>query len=249
MQPEDFDNFARVLDAAYSLHSKSLTADARSLFFAALGKYSLADVRKAFSAHISDPQRGQYPPKPADLIAHLLGDATKDGRPDAAEAWATAQLARDESETVCWTQEMAEALSTAANIENDEFAARTAFTSKYNRLVDEARAAKRPVRWSMSYGHDAGRREAAALEAVRSGRLMLEHARAVLPQLAAPAVERTPEAEIQIEQMRSLVASLPSHAEKLAALRSAESAKERELTQAAKQSTARRVSEYRPGQS
>ena len=90
MQPEDFDNFARVLDAAYSLHSKSLTSDARSLFFGALGKYSLAEVRKAFSAHISDPQRGQYPPKPADLIAHLQGDASKDGRPDASEAWAIA---------------------------------------------------------------------------------------------------------------------------------------------------------------
>jgi hypothetical protein len=244
MQPEDFDNFARVLDAAYSLHSKSLTADARSLFFAALGKFSLAEVRKAFSAHIGDPQRGQYPPKPADLIAHLQGDATKDGRPDAAEAWATARLARDEAETVCWTREMAEALATAANIENDEFAARGAFTSKYNRLVDEARAAKRPVSWFMSYGHDSYRREAAASEAVRSGRLQLEHVRVVLPQLAAPEVERTPQAEQQLEQTRQLLANLPSHVEKLAALRSAELEKERELTHAAKQNAAHLVAEY-----
>lgn len=249
MQPDDFDNFARVLDAAYSLHSKSLTADARSLFFAALGKYSLADVRKAFSAHISDPQRGQYPPKPADLIAQMQGDYTKDGRPEAPEAWAIAQHARDEAESVCWTQEMAEAMATASNIEGDEFAARTAFTSKYNRLVDAARAAGIKPVWFMSYGHDASRRESVALEAVRSGRLLLEHARVVLPQLAAPEVHATPQAERQLEQMRTLIASLPSHAEKLAALRSAETEKERELTQAAKQNASRRVSEYRPSQS
>lgn len=244
MQHEDFDNFARVLDAAYSLHSKSLTADARSLFFAALGKYSLADVRKAFSAHISDPQRGQYPPKPADLIAQMQGDYTKDGRPEAPEAWAIAQIARDEAESVCWTQEMAEAMATASSVEGDEFAARTAFTAKYIRLVDVARAAGVKPIWFMSYGHDASRRESVALEAVRTGRLQLEHARAVLPQLAAPEMERTPQAENQLEQMRNLVASLPSHAEKLAALRNAGLEKERELTHAAKQNTAQRVAEY-----
>lgn len=186
MQPDDFDNFARVLDAAYSLHSKSLTADARSLFFAALGKYSLAEVRKAFSAHISDPQRGQYAPKPADLIAHLSGDLRRDGRPEASEAWAIAVRSRDEDETVCWTQEMAQAFGTASSIEGDEFGARTAFTSKYNRLVEDARAAGRAVVWFLSYGHDASRRESVALEAVRNGRLQLEHVCKALPQLGAP---------------------------------------------------------------
>jgi hypothetical protein len=186
MQPDDFDNFARVLDAAYSLHSKSLTADARSLFFAALGKYSLGDVRKAFSAHISDPQRGQFPPKPADLIAHMVGDQSKDGRPDANEAWAIAVRSRDEADTVCWTQEMAEAFGTASSISGDEFGARNAFASKYNRLVEDARAAGRPVTWFMSYGHDASRREAVALEAVRAGHLQLEHVRKALPQLESP---------------------------------------------------------------
>jgi hypothetical protein len=244
MQPEDFDNFARVLDAAYSLHSKSLTADARALFFAALGKYSLGEVRKAFSAHISDPQRGQYAPKPADLIAHLQGDATKDGRPDAAEAWSIAVNARDEAASVCWTQEMAEAFATASSIDGDEFGARTAFTSKYNRLVDEARAAKRPAKWFVSYGHDASRREQVALEAVRTGELLLEHARVVLPQLAAPEVERTPQAEEQLAAMKALVSGLPSHAEKLARAAAQNSRKLRENLEAAKRATGERVAEY-----
>jgi hypothetical protein len=214
MQPEDFDNFARVLDAAYSLHSKSLTADARSLFFAALGKYSLAEVRKAFSAHISDPQRGQYPPKPADLIAHLQGDASKDGRPDASEAWAIAVRSRDEAETVCWTQEMAEAFAIASNVDNDEFGARNAFTSKYNRLLEAARAAGRKAVWFMSYGHDASRREAAALEAVRAGHLQIEAVRVAVPSLCAPDnAYDAGLAQENIARLRQLTASIAKRGE------------------------------------
>ncbi|KAE8757335.1 hypothetical protein FSO04_24250 [Paraburkholderia madseniana] len=244
MQHEDFENFSRVLDAAYSLHSKSLTADARALFFAALGKYSLADVRKAFSAHISDPQRGQFPPRPADLIAQLVGDATKDGRPEAAEAWAIAVRSRDEAETVCWTQEMAEAFAVASNIENDEFGARTAFTSRYNRLVEDARATGRKVSWFMSYGHDASRREAVALEAVRAGHLQLEHARKVLPQLAAPETGDTSSAREQRAELHKLIANMPNHTDKLAQARAAELEKQRELTAGAKLETAQRVANY-----
>jgi hypothetical protein len=247
MQPDDFDNFARVLDAAYSLHSKSLTADARSLFFAALGKYSLADVRKAFSAHISDPKRGQFPPKPADLIAHLQGDATKDGRPEPAEAWAVARLARDESESVCWTQEMAEALDVVRGIEGDEYAARTAFTAKYARLVEAARAAGRKPHWFASWGFDASKREAVALEAVRAGHLQLEHARVVLPLLAAPEVVDTAKAQAQRAELHKLIANFPSQGEKLAQQRAAEIEAQREAFEQAKRETARRVNEYRPG--
>lgn len=188
MQHEDFDNFSRVLDAAYSLHSKSLTADARALFFAALGEYSLADVRKAVSAHIKDPQRGQFPPKPADLIAQLIGDAANDGRPEANEAWAIALRGRDERDTVVWTQEIAQAFGIAAPVleKGDDTGARMAFKAAYERLVEKARADGRPVQWLASLGHDAAQREVVVADAVRIGRLQLEHAKAIVPALAAP---------------------------------------------------------------
>lgn len=214
MQPDDFENFSRVLDASYSLHGKSLNADARALFFAALGKYSLADVRKAFSAHIADPQRGQFAPKPADLIAQLIGDASKDGRPDSAEAWSIAIKARDEGESVCWTQEIAEAFESARAIESDEFGARTAFASKYNRLVESARADGRKPVWFISYGHDASRRESVALEAVRVGLLQIEHVRKALPQLAAPEGAFDPNvARRNLEHLRQITAGIAKRGE------------------------------------
>jgi hypothetical protein len=211
MQPDDFDNFARVLDAAYSLHAKALTADARALFFAALGEYSLADVRKAISAHIKDPERGQFPPKPADIIAQLRGGAQSDGRPDGNEAWAIAIHARDEAETVVWTQEMAEAFGVAQSVLElgDEVGARMAFKAAYERRVEQARAAGEPVRWIKSIGHDPERREAALADAVRAGRLQLADARTVAPALMAPEESYNPEvAAANLAKLRQIVGGL-----------------------------------------
>ncbi|HIC7209387.1 hypothetical protein [Burkholderia stabilis] len=247
MQAEDFDNFARVLDAAYSLHSKSLTADARALFFAALGRYSLAEVRKAMSAHISDPQRGQYPPKPADIIAQLVGDAAKDGRPDANEAWAIALRSRDERDTVVWTQECAEAFAVATPVleGGDEVGARMAFKAAYERLVERNRADGTPVQWRTSLGHDPDLREAVVTEAVRSGRLALSHAQTIVPALAAPAESFDAKvAESNLARLRALVGGIPSAREKLDRIRAAHSAREAAATADAKDLAAARVADY-----
>lgn len=251
MQPDDFENFSRVLDATYSLHSKSLTADARALFFAALGKYSLADVRKAFSAHIADPQRGQYPPKPADLIAQLVGDSAKDGRPDANEAWAIALRSRDERDTVVWTQECAEAFAVASAVleGGDEVGARMAFKAAYERLTEKARAEGRKAQWVMSLGHDPALREAAAADAVREGRLSIEHARAAVPALAAPDSPANPEiAQEQLARLHSLVGSIPSAREKLVQAIFENSRILRENLEMAKLRAAQRVADYQAEQ-
>ncbi|MBR8350296.1 hypothetical protein KDX21_06880 [Burkholderia cenocepacia] len=247
MKAEDFDHFARVLDAAYSLHSKSLTADARALFFASLGRYSLAEVRKAMSAHISDPQRGQYPPKPADLIAQLVGDASKDGRPDANEAWAIALRSRDERDTVVWTQECAEAFAVATPVleGGDEVGARMAFKAAYERLVERNRADGAPAQWIKSLGHDPDLREAVLTQAVRSGRLQLADVRSVAPQLAAPEERFDPDvAEAGLARLRELVGGIPSAREKLDCIRAAHVAHDAAATADAKRRTAARVAEY-----
>lgn len=183
MQPDDFDNFSCVLDAAYSLHSKSLTSEARALFFSAMSEFSLADVRKAFSAHIKDPQRGQYPPKPADLIAQLLGDSANDGRPEAEEAWSISRGALDEDETVVWTQECAAAFAKVEHLleARDDVAARMSFKKIYDRLVEQARSQGVAPHWFSSNGRDAQRREYVIAQAVRDRRLSLEHARTIAP--------------------------------------------------------------------
>ena len=247
MLPDDFDNFARVLDAAYSLHSKSLTADARALFFAALGDHSLADVRKALSAHVKDPQRGQFPPKPADIIAQLTSGAAKDGRPEPDEAWAIALRSRDERDTVVWTQECAEAFAVAMPVleGGDEVGARMAFKAAYARVVDQARREALPAAWITSLGHDPQQREAAVTEAVRTGRLALAHAAAIVPALAAPDTPIDPQvAERNLAKLRAMVGGIPSAKERLARIHAASTALDREQLAEAKQRTAARVAEY-----
>lgn len=211
MQPDDFDSFARVLDAAYSLHSKSLTSDARALFFSAMSEFSLADVRKAFSAHIKDPQRGQFPPKPADLIAQLRGDSANDGRPDAEEAWAISRGAVDEDETVVWTQECAAAFAKVEHLllARDDVAARMSFKRVYERMVEQARAQKIVTHWFSSNGRDPQRREYVIAQAVRDGRLTLEHAKTIVPGVLEDLREENAMLEMQ-KFTSKLTARLPS---------------------------------------
>ncbi|MBC8642115.1 hypothetical protein IAG25_35510 [Caballeronia sp. EK] len=247
MQPSDFDSFARVLDAAYSLHSKSLTADARSLFFAALGEYSLSDVRKAFSAHIKDPQRGQFPPKPADLIAQLSGDPLNDGRPAADEAWVTALAGANEFESVRWTTETAEAMNDDVKrlLERDEIGARMAFKETYKRLCAEARAAKRSVEWVFSWGFDRDGREQLARVSVEKGLLSLPAASAHAPLLAAPQTECNPAKAAECKaRIAQILGTMPSQAEKLARAKTAAAAADRSFLESLKADTQRRVDDY-----
>ncbi|WP_175764179.1 hypothetical protein [Burkholderia ambifaria] len=246
MQSDDFDNFARVLDAAYSLHSKSLTSDARALFFAALGAYSLADVRKAFSAHVKDPHRGQYPPKPADIIAQLIGDASKDGRPEPDEAWAIAIRSADERETVVWTQEIAEAWVIASPVfDGDEIGARMAFKAAYVRIVDRNRGANLAPQWVVSQGFDAQRRIEVVEHAVRAGRLQLAHAQAVVPLLTgesdpAPGVD----VEANLARLKAIVGGVGSAQARASAEKLARAREDAEHTAELKRAAARRVASY-----
>lgn len=61
-----------------------LSAIGLSLWWNALREYELSDVLRALSAHVLNPDAGQWPPKPADIVKHLSG--TGDAR--AFGAWA-----------------------------------------------------------------------------------------------------------------------------------------------------------------
>jgi hypothetical protein len=175
MREADIPEFTAMLDAVCSLLSRGAYVPSpanTALFFRALGRYDLAEVRAAFDAHVSDPQRGRFVPVPADVIAQLDGLATHDGRPGADEAWAIALRAVDEADTVVWTDETAQAWAIARTVldAGDEVGARVAYRDAYNRLVDEARAARRPAAWNASLGFDPDRRAAAIVEAKAAGR-------------------------------------------------------------------------------
>ncbi len=112
----------------------------------------------------------------ADVIERI-----DDGRPGVEEAWA--MIPRDESQTVVWTTEAAEAYGVCSPLlaAGDKIGARQAFKEKYSALVSKARTEAVPVQWSASLGSDQACREEALKLAVESGKLSADNARMLLP--------------------------------------------------------------------
>ncbi len=96
-----------------------------------------------------------------------------DGRPEPNEAWAIAVTAADEDNSVVLTEEVLLALGAARPVLNagDAVGARMAFLNAYQRLVADSRSQVAPVKWLLSQGHAADRRQTAISDAVRLGRI------------------------------------------------------------------------------
>jgi len=50
--------------------------DMLALWFGALQRFDIGDVRAAFSRHVGDPDKGQFPPRPADIVRQIDGSNT-----------------------------------------------------------------------------------------------------------------------------------------------------------------------------
>ena len=213
MRNEDYDEFAVLLDEAYDLigsgQNKVISGGAKSLFFKALANYPLAAVRKALVAHCMDKEHGRFTPKPADIIGQIEGSSSSDGRPGAEEAWAIAITSRDESETVVWTQEAAEAFAICRPVMDmgDDVGARMAFKEAYNRLVSNARAAGVRAHWQASIGWDADKRTAVLLKAESAGLLAAPQVAALLP-APADSVPHDDQARGQIAKIKEMMAQM-----------------------------------------
>lgn len=84
-------DFAKVLTATLvGVYGKPRPdADVLTIWFAALQRYDLAEIRGALSKHVSNPDTGQFPPKPADVVRYIDGS----GDSVAALAWMKASRA------------------------------------------------------------------------------------------------------------------------------------------------------------
>jgi hypothetical protein len=191
----DLNAFGSMLDAVCSLLSRGAYQPnplSTALFFRSLARYTLAEVRAGFDAHVADKQRGRFVPVPADISSQIEDAAADDGRPGVESAWALAMQSADERETIVWTAEMAQAWASVAPLfrNGDEIGARMAFKEAYSRMVDEARAARRAPIWMPTLGFDLERRTAALVAARHllepSPDMPLIASRARLP-LSAPA--------------------------------------------------------------
>lgn len=67
----DYEKLLELLNDALAPYEKSVTARAGMIWFEALKHYSLAEVAQGLTAHIANPEKGQFAPKPADVIANI----------------------------------------------------------------------------------------------------------------------------------------------------------------------------------
>ncbi|TDI18400.1 MAG: phosphohydrolase [Acidobacteria bacterium] len=65
--------FMKLLMSTADLHGKELSTDVVELWWNSLKAFDLNQVRQAFSDHIQDPVKGEWMPKPANIIAKLEG--------------------------------------------------------------------------------------------------------------------------------------------------------------------------------
>ncbi len=84
MQSSDFDGFSEVLEAVFELYNRPISGFATQIWWESLKQFDLPAVRLALSRHVQNPDTGQFPPKPADVI-RMLGGTTQD---TALRAWA-----------------------------------------------------------------------------------------------------------------------------------------------------------------
>lgn len=185
MTEHDSQEFTQLLLAAFDILGKTPAAKvvsptAQVLFFTAMQRFPMAQVRSALSRHI---EIGKFTPTPADLIGYIQEAAGADNRPGAEEAWALGLSTQDETKTVIWTEEAAQAFGKAQPVleSSGAISARKTFIEIYERLVTANRKQGVPPKWFASPGTDQDQRQLAMREAVKAGllaapqRLQLEH--------------------------------------------------------------------------
>ncbi len=70
------DRMIEVLAGVHDFYGKELTSFAMEVWAGACKEFDPGQVSKAFSAHLMDPERGQFMPKPADIVRQLQGTRT-----------------------------------------------------------------------------------------------------------------------------------------------------------------------------
>lgn len=77
MLAENADEFRGIMEATMAIYGREVTKPVMRLYWSALAEYDMAAVRRAFGAWIKNPDAGQFPPKPADII-RMIDGATGD---------------------------------------------------------------------------------------------------------------------------------------------------------------------------
>jgi len=73
MRPDDKAEFRQLMADAMAFYRQDVSVFALSVWWQACERFDMEQVRKALTAHAMDPERGQFPPKPADIVRQLQG--------------------------------------------------------------------------------------------------------------------------------------------------------------------------------
>ena len=76
MNASDKQAFAALITDALAFYRQALTPFAIGVWWQACERFDIEQVSKALSAHAMDPERGHFPPMPADLVRVLAGTQT-----------------------------------------------------------------------------------------------------------------------------------------------------------------------------
>lgn len=168
MQKNEFTRFADVWADAHEIMAggKVFSNRAMVMIFEALEGYPLYAVVMAIGVHV---RQSRFAPTPADIV-EIINDHSRCKHVGAEEAWAIALESFDESRSVVWTDEIAQARNIAWTIfaAGDEVGARMAFREAYKRIVS---VSANEARWLVSQGFDKEQAADVVAAAVRLGRL------------------------------------------------------------------------------
>jgi hypothetical protein len=76
MDASDRGEFAALVADVMAFYRQDCTEFTLTVWWEACKGFELEQVRKAFTAHAMDPERGQFAPKPADVVRELAGTHT-----------------------------------------------------------------------------------------------------------------------------------------------------------------------------
>ena len=75
MKKNDRKDFAVLLAGTAEMYDKKLSDPLTEMYWECLKKFDLCDVERAFNQHVLDPDRGQFFPKPADVVRVIEGSS------------------------------------------------------------------------------------------------------------------------------------------------------------------------------
>lgn len=242
MELQEKDQFTKILERAMSAYQKPLPEKAAlEDWWNLLKRYPLRAVGMAFAAYID--QEDRFAPLPAAIAKRCK---LMDGRPTADEAWAIALTSRDESDTVVWTEEAAQAFALCRPVLDmrDEVGARRSFIDAYNRLVGEARMVNQPAKWNVSLGWDMKKREASLERAHVAGHLSAPAVQSLLPNYSGAGAVKQEGSPEGLKRVKEALKELRGSWDRAAQVRAAKVAAAREAEVQRKAEIAAQVAEY-----